>query len=78
MNVLSWLLDPVKKTDIMVWCLNQLGTLQNGIKQINGKIGNIIETMTILEQRISTLENVKKTELKQQKRSVKEERFQII
>ena len=78
LNILSWLLEPVKKADIMMWCLNQLGALQNGMKEMSGKIGNIIETMTLLEKRISTLEDNEKLDLKREKRSLEEEKFQII
>ena len=77
-SLLSWLLDPVKKSDIMLWCLNQLGVLQNGIKGINNKINNIIETMTILEKRISSIEEAewKKSDLKEE--SLKREKFTFI
>jgi hypothetical protein len=78
LNTLSWLLEPIKKADIMVWCLNQLGALQNNLKEMNGKIGNIIETMTLLEKRISALEDDEKSNIKREKRSLEEEEFQFI
>ena len=59
LNLISWLLEPVKESDVTLWALNQLGTLQIELKNINNKINNIIETMTILEQRISAIEDIK-------------------
>lgn len=77
-NLLSWLLEPVRKSDIVLWCLNQLGVLQNEIKGMNNKINNIIETMTILEKRISSIEDSKwkKDDFKEE--SLKKEKFTII
>ncbi|MFW9898960.1 MAG: hypothetical protein ACFFDO_06835 [Candidatus Thorarchaeota archaeon] len=63
-NLISWLLEPVKESDVTLWALNQLGALQTEIKQINKKINNIIETMTILEHRISTIEKIEDVEYK--------------
>ena len=40
----------------MAWTLNNIGSIQDGIKQLNFKIDNIIETITGLEQRISAVE----------------------
>ena len=77
-NILSWLLEPVKKSDIMLWCLNQLGVLQNGIKGINNKINNIIETMTILEKRISSIEETKWEKSDIGEESLKKEKFTFI
>lgn len=59
LNLISWLLEPVKESDVTLWALNQLGALQIELKNINNKINNIIETMTILEQRISAIEDIK-------------------
>jgi len=59
LNLISWLLEPVKESDVMLWALNQLGAIQIEVKRINNKINNIIETMTILEHRISTIEEIK-------------------
>lgn len=59
LNLISWLLEPVKESDVMLWALNQLGAIQIEVKRINNKINNIIETMTILEHRISAIEEIK-------------------
>ena len=56
LNIFDWFLEPVKSNDVLGWILNQLGGLQNEIKEINNKISNLIETSTVLEKRISTLE----------------------
>jgi hypothetical protein len=55
-NVLNWLTEPVKRPDVMSFILDQMGDLQNGVKEIQNTINNIIETMSILETRISSLE----------------------
>ena len=59
LNLISWLLEPVKESDVMLWALNQLGSIQIELKRVNNKINNIIETMTILEYRISAIEEEK-------------------
>ncbi|TKJ23347.1 MAG: hypothetical protein CEE43_04215 [Promethearchaeota archaeon Loki_b32] len=56
-NVINWLITPVKESKVMTFILNLLGDLQYGIKETNKVLNNIIETMTILEKRISYLEN---------------------
>ncbi len=56
LNMLNWLEEPVLESKLQTWALFQFGTLQNQIKEINSKLNNIIETLTILEQRISILE----------------------
>jgi len=65
-NILNWLVEPIKDSSVRFWALDQLGTLQNDIKEINIKINNLIETMTFLEERISVLEYVNK--LKEEKK----------
>ena len=55
-NVFKWLIEPLKESTVRGWALNQLGTLQNEIKGLGSKIDNIIETMMLLENRISLLE----------------------
>jgi len=55
-NIFSWFLEPVKENDVLGWVLNQLGRMQNEIKEMNNKISNLIETSTVLEKRISRLE----------------------
>ncbi|MHA2397635.1 MAG: DUF4350 domain-containing protein [Promethearchaeota archaeon] len=56
-NVISWLLEPVKEPQVLSFVLDQLGDLQYEIRETNKIINNIIETMTILEKRLSYLEN---------------------
>lgn len=64
LNIFSWFKEPVKKSEVILWTLNQLGALQNEVKEINGKINNIIETLTIIEQRISSIEKVENLKFK--------------
>jgi hypothetical protein len=40
----------------MSYILDQMGELQHGVKEIQNTINNIIETMSILETRVSFLE----------------------
>ncbi|MBY8981981.1 MAG: hypothetical protein KGD57_03470 [Candidatus Lokiarchaeota archaeon] len=56
-NIINWLIKPSEESDVIYWTLNRLGTLENQIKNINLKINNIIETITILEKRISNIED---------------------
>ena len=64
-NVFSWLVEPVKKSDVNSFILEQIGELQNGVKNIQNTINNLIETMSILEKRLSNIEenseNLEKT-----------------
>ena len=55
-NCLDWLLKPVEESNVFSFTLNQLGIIQNEIKELNNTTNNMIETMTILEKRISILE----------------------
>ncbi|MHA1986477.1 MAG: Gldg family protein [Promethearchaeota archaeon] len=55
-NIINWLIEPVKESKIISFILNQLGDLQFEIRESNKILNNIIETMTILEKRISYLE----------------------
>ncbi len=55
-NVINWLIEPVNETKVMTFMLNQLGDLHFELRETNKIINNIIETMTILEKRISYLE----------------------
>ncbi|MHA2006351.1 MAG: DUF4350 domain-containing protein [Promethearchaeota archaeon] len=55
-NVINWLITPVKEPKVMSFLLNQLGEINFQIRETNKIINNIIETMTILEKRISYLE----------------------
>ncbi|HEY0088473.1 MAG TPA: hypothetical protein VGB37_06495, partial [Candidatus Lokiarchaeia archaeon] len=70
--------EPVKKSEVILWTLNQLGSLQNEVKEINGKINNIIETLTILEQRISSIEKVENLKFKKDfdERHIEKELFE--
>jgi len=64
-NSLSWLVEPVKKSDVNSFILHQIGELQNGVKNIQTTINNLIETMSILEKRLTNIEgnseNLEKT-----------------
>jgi hypothetical protein len=55
-NAMIWLTEPVKRPDVMSFILDQIGELQSGVKVIQTTINNLIETMSILEKRISYLE----------------------
>ncbi len=56
-NTINWVITPVKESKVMVFILNQLGDLHYEIRETNKVLNNIIETITILEKRISHLEN---------------------
>ncbi len=55
-NIINWLIEPVKESKVMTFILNQFGDLHFEIRETNKIMNNIIETMTILEKRISYLE----------------------
>ena len=55
-NVFTWLIEPIKKSDVNNFILKQMGELQNGVKEIQNTINNLIETMSLLERRITYLE----------------------
>ncbi|MFX0022287.1 MAG: hypothetical protein ACFE9S_08160 [Candidatus Hermodarchaeota archaeon] len=55
-NIINWLIEPVRESKVLSFILNQLGDLQYEIRETNKVLNNIIETMTILEKRISYLE----------------------
>ncbi len=55
-NVINWLIEPIKEPKVMSFILNQLGDLQYEIRETNKVINDLIETMTILEKRISYIE----------------------
>jgi hypothetical protein len=61
-NMFSWLLEPVKRTDVMTFILEQMGSIQNNIKEFHLTLNNIIETLSILEKRISFIEEKLKGE----------------
>ena len=55
-NIFSWLTEPVKKSDVMSFILDQIGQVQNNVKEIHKTLNNVIETMSILEKRLHYLE----------------------
>jgi len=55
-NMINWLIEPVKEPKVMTFILNQIGDLHFEIRETNKILNNIIETMTILEKRISYIE----------------------
>ena len=63
-NIINWLIEPVRESKVMGFILSQLGELQYEIRETNKVLNNIIETMTILEKRISYLETNSKTQEK--------------
>jgi len=73
-NVINWLIEPVKEQEVISFLINQLGDLQYEIRETNKVLNNIIETITILEKRISFLEensNFHKKSLKNEEKSEK-------
>ncbi len=73
-NAINWLIEPVKEQKVIGFLLNQLGDLQYEIRETNKVLNNIIETITILEKRISYLEensSFHKKSLKNEKNSEK-------
>ncbi|MFW9989473.1 MAG: hypothetical protein ACFFC3_12535 [Candidatus Odinarchaeota archaeon] len=56
-NIINWLITPVKESKVIAFILNQLGDLQYEVRETNKILNNIIETITILEKRISYLED---------------------
>ncbi|MFX0081036.1 MAG: hypothetical protein ACFE94_04710 [Candidatus Hodarchaeota archaeon] len=77
-NIINWLIEPVKESKVMTFILNQLGDLHFEIRETNKIINNIIETMTILEKRISYLEeqSQKYSQIFKLKKSSEEESLQ--
>ncbi|MFX0018809.1 MAG: hypothetical protein ACFFDL_01390 [Promethearchaeota archaeon] len=67
-NCFDWLLKPVEESNVFSFTLNQLGIIQNEIKELNNSINNIIETMTILEKRITILEDASNNNNSEQKK----------
>ncbi|NHJ19322.1 MAG: hypothetical protein EAX91_00155 [Candidatus Lokiarchaeota archaeon] len=59
-NAINWLIEPIKRPEVMSFILDQLGELQSGVKEVQNTINNIIETISILETRISFLEEKKR------------------
>ncbi len=61
LNIINWLIEPVRESKVLSFILNQIGDLQYEIRETNKILNNIIETMTILEKRISYLEKNSKS-----------------
>jgi hypothetical protein len=59
-NIINWLIEPVRESKVLSFILNQIGDLQFEIRETNKILNNIIETMTILEKRISYIEKKSK------------------
>ena len=80
LNILNWLIEPTKDSDVMFWILEQIGSFQNVMKDMNSKIGNIIETMTFLEKRISEVESKTANEYENvmKKKKLQEQRSTLI
>jgi hypothetical protein len=66
-NIINWLIEPVRESKVLSFILNQLGDLQYEIRETNKILNNIIETMTVLEKRISFLEKNSKLHSKELK-----------
>ncbi len=64
-NIFKWFIDPIKESSVRYWALDQLGTLQHQFKEINSKINNIIESLSLLEIRVSNLEKNKEQQVNQ-------------
>lgn len=56
-NILNWLIAPLKEPDLISFALNQLGEFDKYIASIKKKINNVIESITLLEKRISKIED---------------------
>jgi hypothetical protein len=55
-NLINYFTEPVKESNVISFLLNQLGETQNDMKELTKTMNNVIETLTILEKRISYLE----------------------
>ena len=60
-NAFNWLIEPIKESTIRFWALDQLGIFQNDIREMSNKINNLIESISLLEKRISVLEKTNGT-----------------
>ncbi len=65
LNVLSWLIEPIKESEVMTWILNQVGAMQYEMKELTNKIDNLIETISLVENRVSYLEEIEHSEGKE-------------
>jgi len=55
-NLINYLTEPVKESNVISFLLNQLGETQNDVRELTKTMNNIIETLTILEKRLTFLE----------------------
>lgn len=56
-NLIDWLKKPIEDNKVLNWSLNKISSLEGQIDELNGKINNIIETISFLEKRISRIES---------------------
>jgi hypothetical protein len=56
-NLFNWLTKPIEDKDAIHWALKKLGFLEAQLKSTHDKINNIIETLSIFEKRIHTIES---------------------
>lgn len=57
LNAINWLLESVKSEEVTSWVLDQIGAHREGIKSLNYKVGNLIETIMLMEKRITKIED---------------------
>jgi hypothetical protein len=55
-NLINYMTEPVKESNVISFLLNQLGETQSDVRELTKTMNNIIETLTILEKRLSFLE----------------------
>ncbi|MEJ2295006.1 MAG: hypothetical protein P8Y23_09560 [Candidatus Lokiarchaeota archaeon] len=55
-NLINYLTEPVKESNVISFLLGQLGETQSDVRELTKTMNNIIETLTILEKRLSFLE----------------------
>jgi hypothetical protein len=70
-NLINWLTEPVKESNVTAFLLNQLGETQNDVRELVKTMNNVIETLTILEKRLTFLEeksNISHVEKKDEQR----------
>ena len=55
-NLINYLTEPVKESNVISFLLTQLGETQSDVRELTRTMNNIIETLTILEKRLTYLE----------------------
>lgn len=55
-NLINYLSEPVEESNVISFLLHQLGEVQNDMRELTKTMNNVIETLTILEKRLSYLE----------------------